>query len=102
MISFAADNGFDFPYLYDETQKTAKDYQAACTPDFYLFDADQKLVWRGQFDDARPRNDEPVTGNDMRAALEAILNDQPIPSEQKPSMGCNIKWKPGNEPSYYG
>lgn len=102
MISFAADNDFDFPYLYDETQKTAKDYQAACTPDFYLFDADQKLVWRGQFDDARPRNDEPVTGNDMRAALEAILNDQPIPSEQKPSMGCNIKWKPGNEPSYYG
>ena len=102
MISFAADHGFDFPYLYDETQQTAKDYQAACTPDFYLFDANQKLIWRGQFDDARPRNDEPVTGNDMRAALEAILNDQPIPSEQKPSMGCNIKWKPGNEPSYYG
>jgi len=102
MIAFAADNSFHFPYLYDETQQAAKDYQAACTPDFYLFDANQKLVWRGQFDDARPRNDEPVTGNDMRAALEAILNDQPIPSEQKPSMGCNIKWKPGNEPSYYG
>jgi peroxiredoxin len=102
MIQFATDNGFHFPYLYDESQQTAKDYQAACTPDFYLFDADGKLVWRGQFDDARPRNDEPVTGEDMRAALEAILNNRTIPSEQKPSMGCNIKWKPGNEPAYYG
>jgi peroxiredoxin len=102
MISFAAENGFHFPYLYDETQETAKDYQAACTPDFYLFDADRKLVWRGQFDDARPRNDEPITGEDMRAALKAVLAGEPAPADQKPSMGCNIKWKPGNEPAYYG
>lgn len=102
MIEFARQYGFHFPYLYDESQQTAKDYQAACTPDFYLFDQDRKLVWRGQFDDARPGNDAPVTGKDMRAALEAIIHDQPMPSDQKPSMGCNIKWKAGNEPEYYG
>lgn len=102
MITFARENAFHFPYLYDESQDTAKIYEAACTPDFYLFDQDRKLVWRGQFDDARPRNDEPVTGQDMRTALEALLNGQSLPADQKPSMGCNIKWKPGNEPAYYG
>jgi peroxiredoxin len=100
MIEFSKQYGFHFPYLYDESQRTAKDYQAACTPDFYLFDQDRRLVWRGQFDDARPGNDVPVTGTDMRAALQAIIDDQPLPAVQKPSMGCNIKWKAGNEPDY--
>ncbi len=94
--------GYPFPYLYDETQEVAKAYRAACTPDFYLFDADRKLVYRGQWDDSRPRNDLPVTGKEMRAAVEAVLAGQPVEIEQKPSMGCNIKWKPGNEPDYFG
>jgi peroxiredoxin len=102
MIEFSRHYGFHFPYLYDESQQTATDYQAACTPDFYLFGQDRKLVWRGQFDDARPGNDVPVTGTDMRAALQAITTDQPLPTDQKPSMGCNIKWKAGNEPDYSG
>ena len=93
--------GYAFPYLYDETQAVAKQYQAACTPDFFLFDADVKLVYRGQFDNARPRNTEPVTGADLRAAIEALLARQPINPEQKTSLGCNIKWKPGNEPNYF-
>lgn len=94
--------GYTFPYLFDESQAVAKAYQAACTPDLYLFDANHRLYYRGQFDDARPRNDEPVTGKDLRAALDALLAGDPPPAEQKPSLGCNIKWKAGNEPDYYG
>lgn len=94
--------GYRFPVLFDATQKVAQAYQAACTPDFYLFDAARKLVYRGQFDDARPGNAEPVTGRDFRAAIDAVLSGLPAPSAQKPSVGCNIKWRPGNEPAYYG
>jgi peroxiredoxin len=94
--------GFTFPYLFDESQEVAKAYQAACTPDFYLFDADHRLVYRGQFDDARPRNDEPVTGKDLGDAIKALLANMPPIEEQKPSLGCNIKWKAGNEPAYFG
>ncbi|NJP12378.1 MAG: thioredoxin family protein [Leptolyngbyaceae cyanobacterium RU_5_1] len=91
---------FTFPFCYDESQKTAKAYTAACTPDFFLFDGDRTLVYRGQLDDSRPSNGLPVTGADLRAAINAVLNNQPIPTDQKPSIGCNIKWKPGNEPGY--
>ena len=94
--------GLLFPICYDESQETAKAYTAACTPDFFLFDANQQLVYRGQLDDSRPSNGKPVTGEDLRAALDAVLANQLIGSEQKPSVGCNIKWKPGNAPSYYG
>ncbi len=93
---------FSFPYLYDDNQEVAKAYRAACTPDFYLFDRDMKLVYRGQFDDSRPGNEEPVNGKDLRAAIDAVLAGEPVPSDQKPSMGCNIKWKAGNEPDYFG
>lgn len=93
MVNFAANYNLLFPYLFDETQATAKAYQAACTPDFYVFDQDLKLVYRGQFDDARPSNEIPVTGNDLTHALDAILMGNPINPEQKPSLGCNIKWK---------
>ena len=93
--------GFTFPYLYDETQKIAHAYRAACTPDIFLFDADQKLVYRGQLDDARPGNGKDVTGADLRAAIEAVLSGQPVPADQLPATGCNIKWKPGNEPTYF-
>ena len=93
--------GYTFPYLHDATQETAKAYRAACTPDFFLFDADRKLVYRGQLDDARPGNGKPVTGADLRAALDAVLAGKPVSANQKPSIGCNIKWKPGNEPDYY-
>jgi peroxiredoxin len=93
--------GYLFPYLYDETQAVAKAYRAACTPDFYLFDKNQKLVYRGQFDDSRPGNGVPVTGNDVRAALDAVLAGKPVPPDQKPGIGCNIKWKAGNEPDYF-
>ena len=93
--------GYIFPYLYDEMQAVAKAFRAACTPDFFLFDAGRKLVYRGQFDDSRPGNGQPVTGRDLRAALDALLASQPVPAIQKPSLGCNIKWKPGNEPDYY-
>ena len=93
--------GYIFPYLYDESQAVAQAYRAACTPDLLLFDRAQKLVYRGQFDDARPGNGQPVTGKDLRAALDAVLGSQPVSSAQKPSMGCNIKWKPGNEPDYF-
>lgn len=92
--------GFNFPICYDHTQNTAKAYQAACTPDFFLFDQQLELVYRGQLDDSRPRNHLPVTGKDLRTALEALIEGQPIITEQKPSIGCNIKWKPGNEPNY--
>lgn len=92
---------YRFPYLYDETQEAAKAYRAACTPDFFLFDADRKLVYRGQLDDSRPSNGLPVTGKDLTAAVDAVLAGKPIPAEQKPSLGCNIKWKPGHEPEYF-
>ena len=94
--------GYEFPYLFDATQEVAKAYQAACTPDFFLFDRERKLVYRGQFDDSRPGTDIPVTGNDMRAAVDSVLEGRPIEGEQQPSIGCNIKWKPGNEPAYFG
>ncbi len=93
---------YPFPYLLDETQETAKAYKAACTPDLFLFDADHKLYYRGQFDDSRPGSDIPVTGASLRAATDALLAGRPAPAEQRPSMGCNIKWKPGNEPDYFG
>lgn len=94
--------GYTFPYLYDESQEVAKAYRAACTPDFFLFDGERKLVYRGQFDASRPGNDEPVTGEDLRAAVDALLEGRPVPENQIPSVGCNIKWKPGNEPDYFG
>jgi peroxiredoxin len=93
--------GYIFPYLYDESQAVAKAYRAACTPDIYLFDKNRKLVYRGQFDDSRPGNGIPVTGKDLRAALDAVLAGRPVPPDQKPSIGCNIKWKAGNEPDYF-
>lgn len=88
--------GYTFPYLYDETQTVARAYGAACTPDFFLFDRNQRLVYRGQFDDSRPKNGLPVTGSDLRAALDAVLDGRPVPAAQKPSVGCSIKWKPQN------
>jgi peroxiredoxin len=93
--------GYTFPYLYDESQTVAKAYRAACTPDFFLFDQERKLVYRGQMDDSRPGNGLPVTGQDLRNALEAVLAKKPVPLNQKPSIGCNIKWKSGSEPDYY-
>ena len=93
--------GLSFPYVFDEDQSVAKAYRAACTPDFFVFDKDRRLVYRGQLDDSRPGNDVPVNGRDLRAALDAALNDRPVAGTQKPSIGCNIKWKPGNEPDYY-
>jgi peroxiredoxin len=101
MVEEVNDLKLPFPYLYDESQLVARAYKAACTPDLYLFDADQKLVYRGQFDTSRPGSDIPVTGADLRAAVDALLAGKPIPTDQKPSLGCNIKWKPGNEPDYY-
>ncbi|MEB3341964.1 thioredoxin family protein [Okeania sp.] len=97
----ALELGFNFPYCFDETQEVAKSYTAACTPDFFLFDADFKLVYRGQLDDSRPSNEKPVTGSDLRAALDDVLAGKNISEEQKPSIGCNIKWKSGNEPAYF-
>lgn len=97
----ARDLGFTFPFCYDETQEVAKAYHAACTPDFFLFDSQKKLVYRGQLDDSRPDSGIPVTGQDLRAAIDAVLNDQPVNPNQKPSLGCNIKWKAGNEPDYF-
>ncbi len=91
---------FTFPYCYDESQNVAKAYQAACTPDFFLFDGQHKLVYRGQLDDSRPGNNLPVTGKDLRAAIEAVLSGKAVNPEQKSSVGCNIKWKTGNEPKY--
>jgi peroxiredoxin len=92
---------FTFPYLYDESQSVAQAYHAACTPDFYVFDQHQRLVYRGQFDDSRPGNPRPVTGTDLRAALEAALAGLPATTDQKPSIGCNIKWKSGREPAWF-
>jgi peroxiredoxin len=101
MIHEAEERGYAFPYLYDATQEVAKDYHAACTPDFYLFDGDRKLVYRGQLDSSRPGNDVPVTGSDLRGAIDTLLAGLPPRDEQKPSIGCNIKWKAGHEPSYF-
>jgi len=92
--------GYTFPYLYDESQSIAKAYRASCTPDFFLFDADHKLVYRGQLDGSRPGNGVPVTGSDLRAAIEKTLAGKAVSDEQTPSIGCNIKWKAGNEPEY--
>ncbi|MDR8393544.1 thioredoxin family protein [Aliifodinibius sp. S!AR15-10] len=102
MVEDAEKFGYPFPYLYDETQEVAKAYKAACTPDFFLFNEDRELVYRGQFDDSRPGNNKPVTGKDMREAVDKVLEDGSIIEDQKPSMGCNIKWKKGKEPAYFG
>lgn len=93
MTKFAFENNIAFPYLYDETQETAKAYDAACTPDFYLFDSQDRLVYRGQLDDSRPGNTIPLSGSDLRNAIDGVLYNRVIPEQQKPSMGCNIKWK---------
>jgi peroxiredoxin len=98
----AAKFGYPFPYLYDETQEVAKAYKAACTPDLFLFDEKHELVYRGQFDSSRPGNDEPITGKDLREATDQVLAGKEVPEDQTPSIGCNIKWKEGNEPEYFG
>jgi peroxiredoxin len=100
MVREKAEVGYTFPYLYDETQAVARAYRAACTPDFCVFDKDRRLVYRGQLDGSRPGNQIPVTGKDLRAALDAVLAGRPVGDDQRPSMGCNIKWKSGNEPEY--
>lgn len=101
MAAEAAAAGYSFPYLFDATQQVARAYRAACTPDFYVFDRNRRLVYRGQLDDSRPKNTTPVTGRDLRAAIDAALAGTPVSPDQKPSIGCNIKWKPGNEPDYF-
>ncbi len=98
--AMAQNLGFSFPYCFDETQEIAKAYTAACTPDFFLFDKDRKLAYRGQLDDSRPGNGKPNDGRDLRAAIDAVLAGRPVASDQKPSLGCNIKWRSGNEPPY--
>ncbi|MBT8397908.1 MAG: thioredoxin family protein [Gemmatimonadetes bacterium] len=98
----AEEGGYDFPYLLDETQEVAKAYRAACTPDFFLFDRDRKLAYRGQFDGSRPGNGLPVTGEDLRSAAHAVLAGGSVPEPHHSSIGCNIKWKPGNAPDYFG
>ena len=101
MVHEAEQRGYPFPYLYDETQEVAKAYGAACTPDFFLYDKSRKLVYRGQLDASRPGNNIPVTGADLRTALDAILAGRAPPEKQIPSIGCNIKWREGHEPDYY-
>jgi len=101
MKAEAAAAGYAFPYVFDEDQSVAKAYRAACTPDFFLFDANKRLAYRGQLDDSRPGNGVPVTGSDLRAAIDAVLGGTAVPSGQKPSIGCNIKWRPGSEPDYF-
>jgi len=101
MAEEAARHGFAFPYLYDEDQSVAKTYRAACTPDFFLFDEHRQLAYRGQFDASRPKNNEPVSGIDLRNAADAVLRGDAVPGEQIPSIGCNIKWKAGQEPDYF-
>ncbi len=101
MKRLAIQEGWEFPFLFDETQEVAKAYKAACTPDLFLFDGDCKLLYRGQLDDSRPSNAIPVTGHDLRAAIEDVLAGAPVSIDQKPSVGCNIKWKRGNEPEYW-
>jgi peroxiredoxin len=101
MIELAQRQGFEFPYLYDESQQVASAYRAACTPDFFLFDSSHRLVYRGQYDGSRPGNNIAVTGSDMRSAVDALLSGSDIPDDQIPSVGCNIKWRAGNEPDYF-
>jgi peroxiredoxin len=101
MVAEAEQRGYTFPYLYDETQTVAKAYRAACTPDFYVFDRARRLVYRGQMDDSRPNSAIPVTGRDLRAALDAVLVGRPTSDQQQPSLGCNIKWRAGSEPEYF-
>ncbi len=101
MVKEVQTRGYIFPYLYDESQQVSKDFRAACTPDFFVFDRDRTLSYRGQFDSSRPGNQIPVTGENLRAAINSLLENQPVPTDQFPSMGCNIKWKPGNEPDYF-
>lgn len=100
MKALATAEGWKFPFLFDDSQTVAKAYRAACTPDFFLFDSDQRLVYRGQLDDSRPGNLIPVTGKDLRSAVDAVLAKEPVSQDQKPSVGCNIKWKSGSEPDY--
>jgi thiol-disulfide isomerase/thioredoxin len=102
MVEEVTLRGYAFPYLYDETQEVAKAYGAACTPDFFLFDGDRRLAYRGQFDDSRPSLDKPVTGEDLRVACDAVLAGRAASEEQVPSVGCNIKWRPGSEPAWFG
>jgi peroxiredoxin len=102
MAAEVKQRGYKFPYLFDETQDVAQAYRAACTPDFYVFDKEQRLVYRGQFDASRPDSGIPVTGADVRAALDAVLAGKKPTAEQRPSIGCNIKWKPGGAPDYFG
>ncbi|MFH0944963.1 MAG: thioredoxin family protein, partial [Planctomycetota bacterium] len=102
MREVAAALGYTFPYLVDETQEVARQYTAACTPDFFLYDQQRKLVYRGQFDGSRPDSGIPITGQELSNAVDAVLADRPVNPDQRPSMGCNIKWKPGNEPPYFG
>ena len=97
----AAEAGYAFPYVFDEKQQVARAFRAACTPDFFLFDGDRRLAYRGQFDGSRPKNNVPVSGADLRAAADAVLAGKPAPATQKPSIGCNIKWSPGNAPEYF-
>jgi peroxiredoxin len=102
MLQVMREEGYSFPYLYDETQAVAKSFKAACTPDFYLFDKNLELVYRGQFDNSRPGNNKPVTGRDLQTAIERLLHSESPVEQQVPSIGCNIKWIPGNEPDYFG
>ena len=102
MVAEVSVRGYTFPYVFDESQEVAKAFAAACTPDFFLFDADRRLVYRGQFDASRPGNDEPITGRDLRKACDAVLRGEIPSGEQVPSIGCNIKWKAGNAPDYFG
>jgi peroxiredoxin len=101
MVHESEMRGYTFPYLYDETQAVARAYKAACTPDFFVFDKNQKLVYRGQLDSSRPDSGIPLSGKDVRAALDSVLAGKDATADQKPSIGCNIKWKPGNEPEYF-
>ena len=101
MKALAQAEGWTFPFLFDESQEVARAFRAACTPDFFVFDRDRRLVYRGQLDDSRPKKDVPVTGRDLRAALDAVVSGKPVPADQTPSIGCNIKWKAGNEPEYF-
>ena len=100
MVQLVRDHGFKFPYVYDQTQQVAQAFQAACTPDFFLFDSAHRLVYRGQYDASRPGNNEPVTGHDLKLAIDALLAGNPVTEDQLPSLGCNVKWKAGNEPDY--
>jgi thiol-disulfide isomerase/thioredoxin len=101
MAQLVREMGWEFPFLFDATQEVAKAYHAACTPDFFVFDRDKRLAYRGQLDDSRPSNGKPVTGSDLRAAIDDVLAARPARAEQRPSIGCNIKWAPGNEPDYF-